>query len=300
MKITFLIKKTLLSISILIIFFLKTKAQDYNFSSEYNTIRWPLSLSLQGGITGDDGNYKRLTLFHGNAISFETGSNTIDYSKTRMVIDANGNVGIGTKNPQGPLSVKGPSVWGQIKILPTSDNAEAGLSFSSNSSDADFSKMWFMGVNGWGIGQKFAIGSSTTGAPSITFINGGNIGIGTTSPDTKLTVNGTVHAKEVKVDVNIAPDYVFEKNYKIKPLAEVKNYIAANKHLPEIPSAKNMEKDGVNLSEIDMKLLQKVEELTLYLIDKDSQILNQQKQIDNQQKRLTKLERQIHASNNHH
>ena len=76
------------------------------------------------------------------------------------------------------------------------------------------------------------------------------------------------------------PDYVFEKDYKLKTLTEVQKYITANKHLPEIPSAKNMEQNGVDLSEMNMKLLKKVEELTLYLIENEKQLKEQRKEIN--------------------
>lgn len=114
----------------------------------------------------------------------------------------------------------------------------------------------------------------TTNSSSIYF-NTGNVGIGSQSPDYKLTVNGTVHCSEVKVDVNIPPDYVFEEGYKLRTLEEVKKYIDENKHLPEVPSAKEMEKTGVSVGEMNMLLLKKVEELTLYLLDlkKENEIL---------------------------
>jgi hypothetical protein len=114
---------------------------------------------------------------------------------------------------------------------------------------------------------------------------GGNVGIGTNQPDAKLTVNGTIHSKEVKVDTSIpVPDYVFEPTYKLLKLSELKTYLDANHHLPEIPSAAKMEKNGMNLSEMNLKLLKKVEELTLYLIEKDVELkelkTSHQKQID--------------------
>ncbi len=112
-----------------------------------------------------------------------------------------------------------------------------------------------------------------------TYFNGGNVGIGTDSPDEKLTVKGTVHAEEVKVDLTVpGPDYVFEKDYPLPALEEVKAYIDEHEHLPEVPSAKEMEEEGVNVGEMEMVLLKKVEELTLYVIDLEqtnAQIRNQ-------------------------
>jgi hypothetical protein len=76
--------------------------------------------------------------------------------------------------------------------------------------------------------------------------NNGNVGIGTKNPDAKLAVKGTVHTEEVKVDLNVpAPDYVFEKNYNLRTLAEIETYINQNKHLPEVPAAKEMEANGL-------------------------------------------------------
>jgi Phage T4 tail fibre len=104
-------------------------------------------------------------------------------------------------------------------------------------------------------------------------INQGYVGIGTTSPDAKLAVKGTVHAQEVKVDLSVpGPDYVFEPTYQLPSLTEIENYIKANKHLPEVPSAKEMETNGINLSEMNMLLLKKVEELMLYQIEANRKI----------------------------
>ncbi len=94
-----------------------------------------------------------------------------------------------------------------------------------------------------------------------------DVGIGTTTPDAKLTVKGNIHAEEVKVDLNVpGPDYVFDEEYELATLDEINAYIKAHRHLPEVPSAKEMEANGINLSEMNVLLLKKVEELTLLLI----------------------------------
>ncbi|WP_320052040.1 hypothetical protein [uncultured Acetobacteroides sp.] len=106
-----------------------------------------------------------------------------------------------------------------------------------------------------------------TGGNMNFFMNSnGNVGIGTENPTNKLDVNGTIRAKEVKVESGWA-DFVFKPDYQLRPLAEVEQFISTNGHLPEIPTTKEVEQNGVSLGEMNAKLLQKVEELTLYVID---------------------------------
>jgi hypothetical protein len=116
------------------------------------------------------------------------------------------------------------------------------------------------------------------------YINSGNFGIGVTNPQNKLDVNGTIHAREVKVDLTGWSDFVFHPSYQLKPLTEVEQFIKTNGHLQDIPSAAEVEQNGVNVGEMQTKLLQKVEELTLYVIEKD-------KEISEQKKILEKLEK---------
>jgi hypothetical protein len=108
----------------------------------------------------------------------------------------------------------------------------------------------------------------------------GNVGIGTTNPDSKLTVAGKIHSQEVKVTVNAGADFVFQKDYHLKPLSEVEKYITENKHLPEIASANEMKNNGLELGEMNIKLLQKIEELTLYMIDfkKEMEVIKSENQ----------------------
>jgi len=112
-----------------------------------------------------------------------------------------------------------------------------------------------------------------------------NAGIGTATPDKELTVNGKIHAKEIKVSLSVpAPDYVFGKDYKLIQLDELERYLVKNKHLPEVSSAGEMEQSGIKVSEMSMLLLKKTEELTLYII--------------NHEERLNALQRRTQIINN--
>jgi len=90
---------------------------------------------------------------------------------------------------------------------------------------------------------------------------------GTTDPQSKLAVNGTITSKEVIVTTDGWSDFVFDNHYKLKDLEEVKQFIEENNHLPDIPSEKEVLVSGIELGKMDAKLLQKVEELTLYMIE---------------------------------
>ena len=93
------------------------------------------------------------------------------------------------------------------------------------------------------------------------------MGIGTKIPDKKLTVKGKIHTEELIVEPDIMPDYVFEKDYKLKSLNEINDYVKSKKHLPEIPSAIEIKEKGLYIGEMQTKLLKKIEELVLYFIE---------------------------------
>jgi len=94
----------------------------------------------------------------------------------------------------------------------------------------------------------------------------GNLGLGVTNPAEKLEVDGTVKAREVVVTQQGWPDFVFEEGYALQPLSELEAEIAEIGHLPGIPSAAEVEANGIGIGEMQAKLLQKVEELTLHMI----------------------------------
>lgn len=125
-----------------------------------------------------------------------------------------------------------------------------------------------------------------------------NVGIGTATPDSKLTVKGNIHTNEVKVDLlgAVAPDYVFYKDYNLKSLKDIENYIATEGHLPNIPSAKTMETGGIHLKDMNLKLLEKIEELTLYTIQQEKRINTLEKEnktLKIQEKRIAQLEEKL-------
>jgi hypothetical protein len=158
--------------------------------------------------------------------------------------------------------------------------------------------------NGSQSGSNFAIYSyndngAFVGAPFIIERSTGNVGIGTAVAlaGVKLAVNGTIQATKLKVkDAANWPDYVFDKNYRLPSLLEVEQYVGEHKHLPGIPSAAEVAEQGQDLGDMNKKLLKKIEELTLYLIDQQKQLAAQQQQHAAQQAEINDLRSRIKAA----
>lgn len=242
-------------------------------TSGTNGKQWGLASSgaLDAGATGASGNF---------AIYDESAG------LSRMVINSLGHIGMGAIAPKSRLHI----------AQDISMNADVDAQQLSITGATDDAKRLVIGydVNGAGFGYIKAGWYQHQWTNLSLQPNGGNVGIGTTQPDAKLTVNGTIHSKEVKVDTSIpVPDYVFEPTYKLSPLSELKTYIEINHHLPEIPSAAEINKNGLHLREMNLKLLKKVEELTLYMIEKDKQVSDQSRQVAEQQKINKSLQDQI-------
>jgi len=201
----------------------------------------------------------------------------------------NGDVGIGTTNPTNELTIKTTSgveimgtpddalnIWsgaGQGLTLGAHDNnlsiAPSGQITIKTSSIAEIVGTSDDNFNIFsGSGTMLTLGSN---ANDIAIDVNHNVGIGTLSPTYKLCVVGTIRAYEVIVNTGWS-DFVFDKDYKLMPLAELEKYINKNKHLPDVPSAKEVEENGVKLGDINSKLLQQIEELTLRIIDQNKKI----------------------------
>lgn len=211
-----------------------------------------------------------------------------------MVQGSTGNVGIGTTSPSAALQIlrtgaNSGADYPALHITTSGTGNIYGPILYLNGTSGTNGRMWGLVSSGpldaaaTGSAGNFAIYDTNAGS-RLVINSSGNVGIGTTDPGNyKLGVNGTIHSKAVVIDLIGWSDYVFDKDYILKPLNEVADYIYKNKHLPDVPTAAEIKKDGVNVGETEALLLKKVEELTLYLIEKD-------KKIELLEKRLEKLE----------
>lgn len=116
--------------------------------------------------------------------------------------------------------------------------------------------------------------NATPPQPGKVIVNG-NLGVGTSNPTSRLSVNGDIKAKEIKVELTGWSDFVFEPTYSLRTLSEVESFILENKHLPDIPSESEVLANGIELGAMDAKLLQKIEELTLYMIAMEKKLKEQ-------------------------
>lgn len=211
----------------------------------------------------------------GSYLSFHTTNAGTTTMTERLRIDDDGSVGIGTTAPRGKLHIEhdGTDLDPHIRIHATGSFSRINWSTNTN-------------ANSW-VAQSYLESATAAdnywrleygGTPRFYVAGNGNVGIGTSSPDNKLDVLGIIRANEVIVETGWA-DYVFQDDYKLKPLSEVEAFIKENKHLPSVPSAAKIQEKGAHVAELMTKMMEKIEELTLYSIE-------QKKEIDELKRRL--------------
>lgn len=209
-----------------------------------------------------------------------------------------GNMGIGTSNPTSKLTLAGgntlnPNTGTEI------DYAGLSLTFRQENGGYNFNmgNIKMVQPNGYYLDKADMVFYTAPGGGSMSeklrITGSGIVLIGKTLPSSnsayKLDVAGAIRANQITVNTSGA-DFVFEPAYRLMPLSMLQTYIDKNHHLPEIPSAGQMQTDGLNVGDNQTRLLQKIEELTLYLIEKDKQLNQQNEKLRNQEQRIRKLE----------
>jgi len=192
-----------------------------------------------------------------------------------MQISPDGNVGIGTYQPTTKLEVFDSDANLTLLKLRNSKwvcNQRTAIEFWNGGlknypTSRIVSQMDGCGAQGEALLFETQTAGSTNPTTKMLIKNNGNVGIGKLSPSAKLHVNGTIISKEIKVEDVTGADFVFAPEYNLVPLADIEAYIKQNHHLPEVPSAAEMQENGVELGKMNMLLLQKIEELTLLMID---------------------------------
>ncbi len=237
-----------------------------------------------------------------NDIRFQTGNGSS--LSTRLTIKQNGNIGIGNDmiDPQSKLQMNGElkvntfvisneenlaSERVSIVAKGETNDKEVGFLITNDGKAKAQLKLVANGHNDSYLAFSTSSGFNNPIEERMRIDKYGNIGIGATDldPNFKLSVNGAIRAKRIKCETGWA-DFVFDEGYELRSLDEVKKHIIENGHLPEIPSEEEVSKNGIELGEMNAKLLQKIEELTLYLIEE-----NQNNKALNQ--RVDDLEKQI-------
>jgi hypothetical protein len=248
---------------------------------------------ILGTNAGDYGNTFKIAAmssighFDAPKLNFKYTSPSAGKTLDLLSIDNLGNVGIGTTTPNSTLQIGVSSNSGS----PSTEIETKRLSLAPVTHSGS---LWFFTTRDNNPYANLDIGYSNNKA--LTIRHDGNVGVGSANPDSKLTVNGTVHATEIKVTQTVPADYVFEKYYlgksSLKPdytlltLSEVEKFTETNHHLPNVPSAKEIKENGLLLGEMSNVLLQKIEELTLYVIEQNKDLKMQNENFEKQNKLL--------------
>ncbi len=212
----------------------------------------------------------------------------------QMVITQAGKVGIGTASPMAMLDVNGTAIFNNQSLTIGSPTGAANERFYLEYDGS-------VAIARINTTSNVGLSFGTNGAnDQMVITQAGNVGIGVkwqtmynNSPGYKLAVNGTIGARAIVVETSSGEwsDYVFEKNYKLKTIPELEAFINTNKHLPNVPSACEVEEKGIDIATMDATLLAKIEELSLYIIEQNKKLEAQNKELKVQNTRIEALEK---------
>lgn len=249
-----------------------------NPASKLHVVGGHVAASIDEGLSGF------VQLWSDNSLIWKSGNNNGglrfgsasnlgagNYSEKMKITDA-GNLGIGTSNPRGKTDIWGGSLYvtGTDQSGTLVAGSQAGVAY--------------LGCN------------TLTNSIAINYL--GQVGIGTINVNDagfKLFVETGIRTRKVKVDQAAWPDYVFHASYNLRPLSELEQYIQQHHHLPEVPSAAEVEKEGLDLGDNQAALLKKIEELTLYVIEQNKKLEEQNKKQQVQNEKLQELDRRVNA-----
>ncbi|GGH61904.1 hypothetical protein HNQ91_001159 [Filimonas zeae] len=213
-----------------------------------------------------------------------------------------GNIGLGTTTPVTKLHINqgkavitsSESTYGQLQVLNPLDG-EAAIVIGANgtgmvSSRTTYARQWQIGIGSYNSGiNNLVITNPTTLDKGFVFSYEGKMGIGANvfpaGEPYRLYVEGGIRTRKIKVDQAAWADYVFDSSYQLRPLQQVEAFIKTNKHLPEVPSAEAVKKEGTDVADTQALLLKKIEELTLYIIEQEKRLKSVEQELSDIKKK---------------